>query len=80
MIRECPLQRVDDDALGFSIHRGNQIDGALVVDFFRPLPMAANECSCCTGRIPGDADKFLGIHLHDIDLRKSNNPMVPNGP
>ena len=79
MIRECLLQRVNEDALGFSIDGGDQIDGALVGDFFWLLPMAANQRSCFTGCIPGDVDKFLGIPFHKIDLRKSNSPMVPNG-
>ena len=53
MIREGALQRVNDDALGFSIYRGDQIDCAFVGDFFRSLPMVENQRSCCAGRMPG---------------------------
>jgi hypothetical protein len=79
MIRKGALQRFNDDALGFAIHGGDQIDCAFKGNFFGSLPTVENERSRFAGRIPGDADKFFCIRLHHTDFRKFDRRMLAKG-
>jgi hypothetical protein len=63
MIGKVAPNHVDDLPFAFSVYRSHQVNGALVINSLRLLPVFTNDGTCGVGRFPGHTHKISGISV-----------------